>query len=295
MRKWSGIRFIPVLVLPFCLVLSPLAQERKGAEGVYTITPGDRLRETPSNALEAPILLAKLWQSNPYIADSHRINPEEPVRLANGDDSMKEEPPKTVVEGEQKETVIEPKAEKEEPPPVEKKAEEAVEVKGAEEKPKAVEESAKAVEEQPKAVEEQPKAVEEKPKAVEEKQTVFPEVRSAGFFSDVDYSGIGGIVESKDGKTFVTTDDIVYVAFKTLEPISIGNKYTIFRAQALVTQPVTGKRIGRRYNIMGTLQIIDRYGRFYTAKITEAFDAISRGDFIRPYLKEKMEVEQEKK
>jgi hypothetical protein len=281
MRKLRRIHLIPVLVFPLCLVLSSLAQEKKEIEGVYTIKPGDTLWEISSKFLKDPFLLAKLWQWNPYITNPHRINPGEPVRLANGEDLKKEQPQKTVVEEEQKEIVTEPKVKELEPPPVEKRPEEVGEVKAAEEKAKAVEEK--------------PKAVEEKPKATEEKPTVFPEVRSTGFFSDVDYRGIGIIVESKEGKTLMAGGDIVYVAFNISEPVSIGNRYTVFRASELITHPVTGKKIGRRYNIIGNVQIIDRYGRFYTGKVIEVFDAISKGDFIRPYFKEKMEVEQGKK
>ena len=281
MRRLKKIHLILVMVLPLCLVLSSLAQEKKEIEGVYMIKPGDTLGEISSRFLKGPFLLAKLWQWNPYTTDPHRINPGEPVRLANGEDSMKEEPQKTVVDEKPKEMVREPEVKKVEPPPVEKKPEEVGEVKAAEEKAKTTEEK--------------PKPVEEKPKATEEKPTVFPELRSAGFFSDVDYRGIGIIVESKEGKTLMAEGDIAYLDFTTSEPVSIGNKYTVFRASELVTHPVTGKKIGRRYNIMGNIQIIDRYGRFYIAKVIEVFDGISKGDSIRPYFRERMEVEQGKK
>ena len=49
-------------------------------------------------------------------------------------------------------------------------------------------------------------------------------------------------------------------------------------------------KFGRRYNILGILQIIDQYGNYYTARVIEAFQEIKRGDFIMPYNKEKMEV-----
>jgi hypothetical protein len=231
--------------------------------------------------LKGPIVLAKLWQSTPNITSSSLINPGVPVRLANGEDLSKQEPPKPVAEEKPKEMPKEPEIKKVEPPPIEKKSEEKAAIK--------------AVEERPKPVEEKPKVIEEKPKGVVEKQNFFNELRSAGFFSDIDYRGIGIIVESKEGKTLMAEGDIAYLAFNTSEPVSIGNKYTVFRASDLVTHPVTGKKIGRRYNIIGNIQIIDRYGRFYVAMIIEVFDGVSRGDFIRPYFKEIMEVEQGKK
>jgi len=281
MRTWKRICFVLVLVLPICLALSSFAQEKEETDGVYTIKSGDTHGGISSKFLKGPILLAKLWQSNPYITSPSMINPGVPVRLANGEDLKKEEPPKPVVEEKPKEMSREPEMKKVEPPPVEKKSEEKVEIK--------------AVEERPKAVEEKPTAVEEKPKGVVEKQKFFSEIRSAGFFSDIDYRGIGIIVESKEGKTLMAEGDIAYLAFTASEPVSIGNKYTVFRASELVTHPVTGKKIGRRYNIIGNIQIVDRYGRFYVAKVIEVFDGIFKGDFIRPYFKEIMEVEQGKK
>jgi hypothetical protein len=170
--------------------------------------------------------------------------------------------------------VKEPEAEKVEPPPAEMKPEEVVEVK---------------------AVEEKPQVPEEKPQVEEEKPPVFPEVRSAGFFSSIDYRGMGIVLENREGKVLMSEGDILYLTFKTSEPVLIGNKYTVFRASELIHHPVTGKKIGRKYNILGNIQIIDRLGQFYTAKVIESFDAIYKGDFIQPYSKEKMEVEQVKR
>jgi len=282
MGRWRKIRFILVLALPFCLALSSLAQERKETEGVYTNKPGDTRQEI-SSFLREPFLLARLWQWNPCIADPHGINPGEPVRFADGEDLKTEEPQRAVGEEKPKEMVREPEVEKVEPPPVEKKPEEVGEVKAAGEKEKATEKKTEAVEEKTKA------------KAMEKKPIFFREARSAGFFSDVDYRGIGIIVESKEGKTLMAEGDIVYLDFTASEPVSIGNKYAVFRASELITHPVTGKKIGRRYNITGNIQIIDGYGRFYTAKVIEAFDGIFEGDFLQPYSEEMMEVEQGKK
>jgi len=111
----------------------------------------------------------------------------------------------------------------------------------------------------------------------------------------VDYHGIGVILDNREGKNAMSEGDIVYLAFKTSEPITIGNKYTIIRASDIIKDPVTGKKIGRKYNITGNLQIIDQYRNFYTAKIIESFDVVWKGDMIHHYIKEKMEIEERKK
>jgi hypothetical protein len=265
MRRLMGIFLATMLVLCFCFVLPGLTQEAKEAEGVYTIKKGDTLWDISSKFLKNPFLWPALWQRNPYITNPHWIYPGNPIRLsameAMKKEEVKEEPkkePAKVAEEKPKEMVKEPEVKKVEPPPppIEKKPEVVAEVK---------------------------------PPKVEEKPLYFPEIRSAGFMSDIAYRGIGIVLESKEGKNLTSAGDIIYLAFKTSEPILIGNKYTVFRASEELRHPVTEKKVGRKYNIMGNIQVIDEHGNFFTAKVIESFDAIQKGDFIKPYSKEQME------
>jgi hypothetical protein len=267
MKKLKGVHFIAVLMLSFCFALSPLAQEKKEAEGVYTIKKGDTLWDISTQFLKDPFLWPKLWQRNPYITNPHWIYPGNPIRLSPIEELKKEEPKE-----EPKKEVVEEK-----PKEVPKEVPKEIEVKQVE----------------PPPVETKPEVVAEK-KPVEEKPLVFPEIRSAGFISDIEYQGIGIILDNREGKNLMAEGDIIYLAFKTSEPILIGNKYTVFRASEIIRHPVTEKKIAKKYNITGNIQIIDQYGNFFTAKVIEAFDAIQKGDMIRPYLKEKMEVEKGK-
>jgi len=257
MRRSVSIFFAVILMFSFCFVLPGLTQEAKETEGMYTIKKGDTLWDISSKFLKDPFLWPKLWERNPYITNPHLIFPGNPIRLAATEPVKKEEPNK-VVEERPKEPVKEAGAKKVEapPPPVEKKAEMVAEAK---------------------------------PGKVEEKPVYFPEVRDAGFMSDIPYRGIGIVLEGREGKNIMSAGDIVYLAFRTSEPILIGNKYTVFRASDEIRHPITEKLVGRKYNIIGNVQIIDRYGNFFTAKITESFYAVTRGDLIQPYSKEKME------
>ena len=104
-----------------------------------------------------------------------------------------------------------------------------------EEKPKEVVREAEVKKAEAPPIEKKPEVVAEV-KPIEEKPPFFPEVRSAGFFSDIDYRGIGIIVDNKDGKILLSESDIVYLAFKTREPVLIGNKYTLFRPSEWVSK-----------------------------------------------------------
>jgi hypothetical protein len=260
MRSLIRIFSAMVLMVSFCFVLSGLAQETKEPEGLYTIKKGDTLWDISSKFLKDPFLWPKLWERNPYITNPHWIYPGNPIRLSATEPTKTEEP-KKVVEEKPKEVIKEPEVTKPEvakaePPPVEKKPEEVAEAK---------------------------------PVKVEEKPLYFPEIRSAGFMSDIEYRGIGIILESKEGKNIMSAGDILYLAFRTSEAILIGNKYTVFRASDEIRHPLTEKKIGRKYNIKGNIQIIDQHGNFFVAKVIESFEEIKKGDFIQPYSKEKME------
>ena len=283
MRRFLGFFSAMILVLSFCFVLSGLTQEKKEAEGVYTIKKGDTLWNISARFLKDPFLWPKLWERNPYITNPHWIYPGNPIQLTAAEPAKKEaakEESKKVVEEKPKEAAKGQEVKKVEPAPVEKKPETV-----AEQKPAPVEIKPVPSEEQ----EEEEATEEEKPVRAEKKRVYFREIRSAGFMSDIEYRGIGIVLESKEGKNLMAEGDILYLTFRTSEPISIGDKYTVFRAGDEIRHPVTEKLIGRKYNIIGNIQLIDQYGSFFTARVIEAFDAIMAGDYIQPYSKEKME------
>ena len=205
MRRIAGVFLAMILMFSFCFVLPGLTQEAKEAEGMYTIKKGDTLWDISSKFLKDPFLWPKLWERNPYITNPHLIFPGNPIRLS-ATEPVKREESKKVVEEKPKELVKEAEVKKVEtpPPPVEKKPEPVAEVKPV-------------------------KAV-EKPVKVEEKPVYFPEIRDAGFMTDIPYQGIGIVLEGKEGKTLMSAGDIIYLAFRTSESILIGNKYTVFRA-----------------------------------------------------------------
>ena len=279
MGRLVGLFFAVVLMLSFCFVLPGLTQETKETEGVYTIKKGDTLWDISSKFLKDPFLWPKLWERNPYITNPHWIYPGNQIQLATVESVKKEEPPSAqpvkkeesqkAVEEKPQEAVKEPEArgpevekvESPSPPPVGKKQEEVAEA-GPEVKSASVE---------------------------AKKPVYFREIRSAGFMSDLEYRGIGIVLEGREGKNLMSEGDIVYLALRTSEAVSIGNKYTIFRAAEEIRHPITEKRIGRKYNIIGNVQLIDQHGNLFTAKVIESFDAVMVGDYIQPYSKEKME------
>jgi hypothetical protein len=141
-----------------------------------------------------------------------------------------------------------------------------------------------------------PPEVKPEVKPPEEKPVGWPDTRSAGFVSDVDYAGIGVILDSKEGKRMMAEGDITYLGFKTDEKVLVGDRYTVFKGdQDLIRHPLTGVKVGRKFIIKGNLQVIDVFGSFYTAKVIESFFPIEKGDMLMPYSRERMEGYIEKK
>jgi nucleoid-associated protein YgaU len=271
MKRFLGLLIIIVFMVSFGFVLHPLAQEKKEGEEIYTIKQGDTLWDISAKFLKDPFLWPKLWQRNPYITNPHWIYPGQPVRIVPAEELMREVPKEAGKEPEVKKAE-EPTAEEKKPPVAEAKPEEKPEAKPGEAKPAEV------------------KPMEAKPmeaKPVEEKPGVFPEVRSAGFVGDINLRGIGIILDNRDGKNLVAEGDIVYMAFRTTEPVNVGNKYTVFRAARLVRHPVSDRKVGRKYVPLGVVQVIDQQGNFYTGKIVESFFEILSGDMLRPYMTDK--------
>jgi len=240
-----------------------LAQQGKreeAREGVYVIKKGDTLWDLSQKFLDDPFLWPRLWQSNQYITNPHWIYPGNPVRFYPFEEA-KGLPTKP--------TEIGPPAVK---PP---------EAKPPEAKPEV---ALKPPEEEKPAAAAVPPV---RPPEVALKPEAVPpgEERRAGFLTKEDFPGIGVVVEPKEqGRLIMAEGDIVYLAFKTREPIEVGEQFTIFRISPVIKHPLTGESLGRKVNILGECKIIGAQDAMYTAHIFKSYRAIERGDRLTHYL-----------
>ena len=257
------------LLLVVCLLgstlfgpASALAQQGKGKdkEGVYVIKKGDTLWDLSERFLDDPFLWPRLWQSNQYITNPHWIYPGNPVRFYPfGEGKVPLAKPEEVKPAEVKPPEVKPPEAKPEiarKPPAEEKPVEGVPPAG-------------------------------RPPEVALKREAVPaaEERWAGFITKKDYPGIGVVVEPREsGRLLMAEGDIVYLAFKTRDPIEVGEQFTIFRISRVIKNPLTGEKLGRKVSILGECKIIGAQDAMYTAQIFKSYRAIERGDRLTHYL-----------
>ena len=230
---------------------SALGQQGEGGprEGVYIIKKGDTLWDLSGQFLSDPFLWPKLWQSNQYITNPHWIYPGNPIRFYPFEE-VKIPPAKPT---EVKPPEVKPEIAKK--PPLEEKP---------------VEEVVPPV---------KPPEVVLRPEAIPPK-----DARWAGFLTKEGFPGVGVIVEPQEsGRLLIAEGDIIYLAFKTRDPIEIGERYTIFRTSPMVKHPLTGESLGWKVNILGDCKIIAGHGAMYTAQVLKSYREIVVGDRVTHY------------
>jgi len=235
---------------------STLGQQGEGGarEGVYVIKKGDTLWDLSQKYLEDPFLWPRLWQSNQYITNPHWIYPGNPIRFYPFEEvRIPPTKPPEIRPPEVRPPEVKPEiAEK---PPVEEKP---------------VEEALPPV---------KPPEVALRPEALPPRDQRWP-----GFLTREEFPGIGVVVEPKEsGRLLMAEGDFIYLAFKTRDPIEIGERFTIFRISPTIKHPLTGENLGRKVSIMGDCTITAGHGALYTAEILKSFAEIHVGDRITNY------------
>lgn len=228
-------------------------------EGVYVIKKGDTLWDLSEEYFRDPFLWPTLWQRNQYITNPHWIYPGNPIRF--GPMEKIEAPPGKPLE-------MRP------PGPV------PPEVKPPGAKPEIAEKP--PVEEKP--VEKVVPGVTPPTVALRPEVEITRDERWPGFLTTEEFRGIGVVVDAHEsGRLIMAEGDFIYLAFKTADPIDIGERFTIFRTSRILKHPHTGEKLGRKVSILGDCKIIGGHGALYSAQILKSYQTIERGDGILRY------------
>ncbi len=103
-----------------------------------------------------------------------------------------------------------------------------------------------------------------------------------GFIAEKDLETLGKLAAAHNPRQYLAMNDDVYVEFKELDKVKVGDSYSIFNIGNEVTHPDSGDVMGHKILVMGELQVTDIDKKYAKAKITHSRLEIQRGMKVVP-------------
>lgn len=107
-------------------------------------------------------------------------------------------------------------------------------------------------------------------------------VTTKGFVTARELDEAGRIDGAASEALMLSAPDKVYLRFKKRGAAKVGDRYVIFHTVEEVKHPVTNARTGFLTELLGTVQVVAVNNDVVTARITETWDPIARGDLVGP-------------
>ena len=107
-------------------------------------------------------------------------------------------------------------------------------------------------------------------------------VTTKGFVTAKELDEAGRIEGSSSEALMLSAPEKVYLRFKKRGAAKVGDRYVIFHTVEPVKHPVTGARAGFLTELLGTVQVVAINNDIITARITETWDPIERGNYVGP-------------
>lgn len=132
--------------------------------------------------------------------------------------------------------------------------------------------------------------VEQKPEPQEEPPKELPfyyysPIDHIGFLKETPVAPLGSIFKSKEDKVMIGTGDMVYIRQEGVQPLAVGEKYTVYRTLDRVMDEKTKKLIGTQHYLTGVVQITKKEPQFAVASVVSSYRDIAIGDLLMPYEK----------
>lgn len=119
-------------------------------------------------------------------------------------------------------------------------------------------------------------------KEVAEEKT-FQVRGNEGFLMEKEIFPAGYVVGGHHDRIVLGEDDIVYTDIGANNGAKAGDKFSVFRKDALVSHPLTSEIMGYKMVPLGTLQLTDVEQKASRAIITKSYKEISPGSYLMPY------------
>ncbi len=224
--------------------LGPIGYDEAGEQGrIHVVVGGDTLWDISAAYLGTPWVWPSIWESNPGVANPHRIFPGDQIWITPS--KMKRVTPEEAAELLARSPMIDEMPIEELPPA-------------------AVDEFVDATPVQPSY-----------------QSFTYPGMHSVAYVSEEAYEGAGSIVDSPSPHRLLSETRRAYVNLGGGE-VSEGDRFSIVRASEEVRDPATNRKIGVLVERLGWLEVTRTSGESSEAVIRQSYAEIERGDRILP-------------
>ena len=114
--------------------------------------------------------------------------------------------------------------------------------------------------------------------------------RRESFVEPKEIEESGWILRGTDGRTLLTEGDKVYMSFKNIKNVRVGERYSIFRKLEAQYDPATGNLMGYMVRLHGVVKITERGKEEASGIIEEAFYEIEKDLLVGAFIDHKIKV-----
>lgn len=115
-------------------------------------------------------------------------------------------------------------------------------------------------------------------------QTAAQVSLNEGFIAEKEMDRVGRLAYSAEHREYLAQNDLVYLTFKDLDKVRIGDQYSVFRVLNDVVHPETEEVLGRKIQVMGVVEVNGMNENVARARILRSFHEIERGMYLTPLL-----------
>ncbi|MBN1295866.1 LysM peptidoglycan-binding domain-containing protein [bacterium] len=90
------------------------------------------------------------------------------------------------------------------------------------------------------------------------------------------------IIASETNSFDLAMDDIIFVESDGVQNLEVDANFFILREKRVVNHPISNRKLGRMYHVMGEARILCVNDSLASARITKSYHAILRGDILIP-------------
>jgi hypothetical protein len=94
---------------------------------------------------------------------------------------------------------------------------------------------------------------------------------------------VGEVVGQPAGRVLVSVNDIVTLKFHRSEKPQPRQRYVVARRAQFVEHPESGRNMGYVVHVVGTVELVQAFGRFWSGRVVSANDYVSTDDLVLPY------------